>query len=61
MLLKDDLEKNKRPMARVVKIEPDSNGDVCSVQLQTVDSLNNQKLLRRSINKTVILVANEMI
>ena len=48
-------------MARVVKIEPDSNGAVRSVQLQTVDSLNNQKLLRRLINKTVILVANEMI
>ena len=48
-------------MARVVKIEPESHGAVCRVQFQTVDSLNNQKLLRRSINKTVILVANEMI
>ena len=48
-------------MARVVKIEPDSNGAVRSVELRTVDSLNNQKLLRRLINKIVFLVENEMV
>ena len=47
-------------MVRVVKIEPDSNGTVCSVELRTVDLLNNQKLLRRPINKIVLLVENEM-
>ena len=47
-------------MIRVVKIEPDSNGTVCSVELRTVDLLNNQKLLRRPINKIVLLVENEM-
>ena len=48
-------------MARVVKIEPESNGGVRSVELRTVDSLNNQKLLRRPINKIVLLVENEMV
>ena len=48
-------------MARVVKIEPGSNGAVRSVELQTVDSLNNQKFLHRPINEIVLLVENEMV
>ena len=48
-------------MARVVKIEPDSNVAVRSVELRTVDLLNNQKLLRRTINKIEVLVENEMV
>ena len=47
-------------MARVMKAEPDLNGAVRSVELGTVDLLNNQKLLRRPINKIVLLVENEM-
>ena len=61
VLLKEDLGRNKWPMARVVKIESDLNGAVRSVELRTVDSLNNQKLLRRPINKIVLLVENEMV
>ena len=61
VLLKEDLGRNKWPMARVVKIEPDSNGAVSSVDLRTVDSLNNQKLLRRPISQIVLLVENEMV
>ena len=61
MLLKEDLGSNKWPMARVVKIEPDSNGAVRSAELRTVDSLNNQKLLRRPISKIVLLVENQMV
>ena len=61
MLLKEDLGRNKWPMARVVKIEPDLNGAVRSVELQTVDSLNNQKFLHRPINEIVLLVENEMV
>ena len=57
----EDLGRNKWPMARVVKTEPDWNGAVCSVKLQIVDSSNNQKLLRRLISKTVLLVENEMV
>ena len=48
-------------MARVMKAEPDLNGAVRSVELGTVDLLNNQKLLRRPINKIVLLVENEMV
>ena len=48
-------------MERVVKIEPDSKGVIRSVELRTVDSLKNQKLLRRPINKIVLLLENEMV
>ena len=58
MLLKEDLGRNKWPMTRVVKNEPDLNGAVCSVKLQIVNLLNNQKLLLRPINKIVLLVEN---
>ena len=37
VLLKEDLGKNKWPIARVMKIESDSNGAVRSVELRTVD------------------------
>ena len=60
VLLKEDLDRNKWPMARVVKIEPDSNGAARTVELRTVDSLNNQNLLRRPVNKITLLVENEM-
>ena len=60
VLLKEDLGSNKKPISRVLKIEPDSNGSVRSVDLPIVDSLNNQKLLRRSINEIVVLLENEM-
>ena len=45
-------------MTRVVKNEPDLNGAVCSVKLQIVNLLNNQKLLLRPIKKIVLLVEN---
>ena len=61
MLLKEDLGRNKWPMVRVVKIEPDLNGAVCKAELRTVHLLNNQKLLHRPINKIVLLVENEMV
>ena len=48
-------------MARVVKIKPDSNGAVRSIELRTIDSLNNKKLLRRPISKIVLLVENQMV
>ena len=41
--------------------EPDSNGALRSVELGTVNSSNNQKLLCRPINKIVLLVENEMV
>ena len=56
-------------MTRLMEIKPDLNGVMRSVnsvnsvntQLQTVDSLNNQKLVRRPINKIVLFVENEMV
>ena len=60
LVLKQDLGRNKWLMARVMKAEPDLNGAVHSVELGTVDLLNNQKLLQRPINKIVLLVENEM-
>ena len=48
-------------MARVVKIEPDSNAAVHSVELRIVDSSNKEKLLRRPINRIELLVENEMV
>ena len=62
MLLKEDLGRDKwPPMVKVVKIEPDSNVAVRSVELRTVDLLNNQKLLRRTIIKIELLVEYEMV
>ena len=61
MLLKEDLGKNKWPMTRVLKIEPDSSGVVRNVELRTVGSLYNQKLLRRPINKIMLLVEHDMV
>ena len=62
VLLREDLGRDKwPPMVKVVKIEPDSNVAVRSVELRTVDLLNNQKLLRRTINKIELLVENEMV
>ena len=60
-LLKEGLGRNKWPMARVLKIEPDSNDAVGSVELRTFDSSNNPKLFRRPINKIVLLLENEMV
>ena len=61
VLLKVELGRNDWSKTRVVKTEYDSNGAARSVQLRTVDSLNNQKLLRGPINKTVLLAENEMV
>ena len=48
-------------MVRDVKIEPDSSGAIRSLELWTVDLLNNQKLLHGPINKIVLLTENEMV
>ena len=60
VLLKEDIGRNKWPMARIVSTEPDSCGIVRSVQLKVIDiSNNNVKLFRRLISKIVLLVENE--
>ena len=47
-------------MAQIVRIEPDSQGIVRSVQLKVIDTSNdNIKLFWRPISKIVLLVENE--
>ena len=60
LLLKEEIGRNKWPMARIVSTEPDSCGIVQSVQLKVIDTSNNNiKLFRRPISKIVLLVENE--
>ena len=60
VLLKEDIGRNEWPMARIVCIEPDSQGIRRSVQLKVIDTSNNNiKLFRRPISKIVLLVENE--
>ena len=60
VLLKEDIGRNKWPMARNVSTEPDSCGIVRSAQLKVIDISNkNIKLFRRPISKIVLLVENE--
>ena len=60
VLLKEDIGRNKCPMARIVRIEPDSQSIVWSVQLKLIDTSNNNiKLFRRPISKIVLLVENK--
>ena len=60
VLLKEDIGRNKWPMARIVSTEPDSQGIVRSVQLKVIDTSNNNiKLFRHPISKIVLLVENE--
>ena len=60
VLLKEDIGRNKWPMAWIVRIEPDSQGIMRSVQLKVIDTSNNNiKLFRRPISKIVMLVENK--
>ena len=60
VLLKEDIGRNKWPMARIVSTKPDSQGIVRGVQRKLIDTSNNNiKLFRRPISKIVLLVENE--
>ena len=60
VLLKEDIGRNKWPMARIVSTNPDSQGIVRSVQQKVIDTSNNNiKLFQRPISKIVLLVENE--
>ena len=54
VLLKDDLGRNKWPMARIIDVESDSIGMVRSVKLKV-----NDTMLRRPISKIVLLVEGD--
>ena len=62
VLLQDDSHRNQWPMARIVSIEPDKNGNVRNVELQVADrNSDGQQILRRTITKIILLVENELV
>ena len=62
VLFREDSIRNKWPMARIVETEPDSTEVVRSVKLKLDNaSLDSQKVLRRPISKTVLLVEDELV
>ena len=59
-IAKEDIGRNKWPMAWIVSTEPDSQGIVRIVQLKVTDTSNNNiKLFRQPISKIVLLVENK--
>ena len=58
-MLKEDIGRNKCPMAQIISTEPNLHGIVQSVQLKVIDTTNNNKLFRRPIRKIVLLVEDE--
>ena len=61
-LLKEDAERNKWPMAKIVAVNSDAKGDVPRVKIlvgATDKSDNSIRYLERPVNKLVVLVENE--
>jgi len=60
VILKEDSERNKWPLARVVEVEADGDGKVRSARLKVANLNNSYKheFLRRPISKLVLLVEN---
>ena len=59
MLLKEDIGRNKCPMAQIISTESNLHGIVQSFQLKVIDTTINNKLFRRPISKIVLLVEDE--
>ena len=61
MILKEqDCKRNQWPLARIIGVNADRNGDVRSVTLRVADSNDGNQTLRRPITKIVHLVGNEI-
>ena len=60
ILKEQDCQCNQWPLARIIGVDADRNGDVRSVTLRVADSNNGNQTLRRSITKIVLLVENEI-
>ena len=60
ILKEQDCQCNQWPLARIIDVDADRNGDVRSVTLRVADSNNGNQTLRRSITKIVLLVENEI-
>ena len=62
VLLKEDAECNQWPMAKILTVNSDANGDVRSVKIlfgAADNSDNSIRYLERPVNKLVVLVENE--
>ena len=62
VLLKEDSECNRWPMAKIVSVNSDSKGDVCSVRIIVGAADKSDDLicyLERPVNKLVVLAENE--
>ena len=62
VLLKEDSERNRWPMAKIVSGNSDSKGDVCSFRILVgAAEKSNDSIcyLERPVNKLVVLVENE--
>ena len=51
---------NQWSLTRIVGVNANRNGDVCSVTLHVADSNNGNLTLRRQTTKIVLLVENEI-
>ena len=61
MILKEqDCQCNQWPLARIIVVDANRNGDVDSVTLRVADSNNGNQTLRRPITKIELLVKNEI-
>ena len=60
ILKEQDCRRNQWPLARIIGVDADRNGDVRSVTLCVADSHNGNQTLRRPITKIVLLVENEI-
>ena len=61
-LLKEDVEHNRRPMGKIVAVNSDAKGDVCSIKIlvgAADKSDNSIRYLERPVNKLVMLLENE--
>ena len=62
VLLREDSIRNEWPTTRIAETEPDSIGVVHSVKMKLGNaSLDSQKVLRRPVNKIVLLLEDELI
>ena len=62
VLLKEDVERIWWSMAKIVAVNSDAKGDVCSVKIlfrAANKSDNSIRYLKRPVNKFVLLVENE--
>ena len=62
VLLKEDSERNRWPIAKIVAVNSDAKEDVCSVRIQVGAADKSDNLihyLERPVNKLVVLVENE--